>query len=95
MTGWFDHHAELSAAADVVSRRLEDEVVLVNLRSNRIFSLNRTGARYWELLLAGNRRAEIKTQLAGEFGVEPDDVAREIEKLEQELVSEGLVTEAV
>lgn len=95
MTSWAEHHAELSAADDVVSRRLEDEVVLVNLRSNRIFSLNRTGARYWELLLGGNRRAEIAQQLAREFGVEPDEVAKEIDKLEQELVSEGLVTETV
>jgi hypothetical protein len=32
---------------DVVARRLKDEIVLVHLRTNRIYSLNRTGARFW------------------------------------------------
>jgi len=32
---------------DVVARRLEDEIVLVHLQKNRIYSLNRTGARFW------------------------------------------------
>ena len=30
-----------------------DEVVLVHLRTNRIYTLNRTGARFWELLEDG------------------------------------------
>jgi hypothetical protein len=41
---------ELRPEDDVVSRRLEDEVVLVHLRTNRIYKLNETGARLWELL---------------------------------------------
>ena len=34
---------------DVVSRRLGDTVVLVNLADNAIYELNRTGARTMEL----------------------------------------------
>ena len=86
--------AQLSAAADVVSRRLDDEVVLVNLSSNRIFSLNRTGARYWELLGEGKARSEIQNQLAAEFGVEPQQVEQEMTELEANLVAEGLLESA-
>lgn len=86
--------AELSAAADVVSRRLDDEVVLVNLRSNRIFSLNRTGARYWELLVEGKGREDIRSQLADEFSVEPQQVEAEMTQLEADLVAEGLLESA-
>lgn len=32
---------------DVVAQRVQDEVVLVNLRTNEIYTLNRTAARAW------------------------------------------------
>ena len=43
---------------------VDDEVVLVNLQTNRIFALNPTGARFWELLEGGAGRAEIEETLA-------------------------------
>ena len=49
---------------DVVSRRLGDDTVLVHLKTNRIFALNPTGARFWELLLEGMNRGEIEQYAA-------------------------------
>ena len=49
---------------DVVARRVDDEVVLVNLQTNRIFALNSTGARFWELLEGGADRVEIEETLS-------------------------------
>jgi hypothetical protein len=83
--------AQLSAAPEVVSRRLDDEVVLVNLSSNKIFSLNRTGARYWELLEEGKGRAEISRQLTQEFGVAPERVEQDMTELETDLLAAGLL----
>ena len=84
-------NSEVSISADAVARRLDDDVVVVNLRSNRIFSLNPTGARYWELLESGAARAQIESQLVDEFGVESSELSREIDGLEQKLLEEGLV----
>jgi hypothetical protein len=76
---------------DVVSRRLGDEVVLVHLKTNRIFSLSPTGARFWELLSDGGTRPEIEKRLLEEFDVSQDDVSAEIDSLVTTLSAEALV----
>src|SRR5215510_5014894 len=38
---------------DVIAKRLDDAAVLVHLGTNRIFELNGTGMRVWELLGQG------------------------------------------
>jgi hypothetical protein len=76
---------------DVVYRELEGEIVLVHLGTNRIYSLNETGARFWELLASGSERAEIERQLLDEFAVEPEDLRQEIDSMLSALAEEGLV----
>jgi hypothetical protein len=81
----------LSPNPNVVSRRLDDEVVLVHLHTNRIFALNETGARFWELLQSGLDRTEIERELRGEFEVDASTLAREVDALLRALVDEDLV----
>jgi hypothetical protein len=76
---------------DVVSRRLGDEVVLVHLKTNRIFSLSPTGARLWELLSDGMSRPEIEQQLREEYDVSREAVSAEIDSLVATLEAEALV----
>jgi hypothetical protein len=78
---------------DVVSRRLGDEVVLVDLRTNRIFALSPTGARFWELLSEGKSRPEIEEQLLREYEVARETVSAEIDSLVRALEDERLVGE--
>src|SRR4029450_3389348 len=75
---------------DVVSRRLGDEVVLVDLRTNRIFALSPTGARFWELLSEGKSRPEIEEQLLREYEVARETVSAEIDSLVRALEDERL-----
>jgi hypothetical protein len=82
----------LRPSQDVVFRHLEDEAVLVHLGTNRIYSLNPTGARFWELLADGRDRSEIKEQLLGAFDVSEGQLEEEIEALLSSLIAEGLVT---
>ena len=79
---------------DVVSRRLGDEVVLVHLKTNRIFSLSPTGARFWELLSDGKSRTEIEAALLQEYEATPEAVSAEIDSLVRTLEAEQLVHEA-
>lgn len=73
-------------------RRLGDEIVLVNLRTNLIFELNRTGARFWELLAEGYDRVEIERRMLGEFDVARDTLRGEIDGILSSLHVAGLVT---
>lgn len=82
---------EVRPSPDVVAQELEGEVVLVNLRTNRIFALNRTGARLWQLLTSGADRSGIQRELRREFDVDSAELDHEIDLLLAHLAAEGLV----
>jgi hypothetical protein len=75
----------------VAARRLEDRVVLVNLQTNHIYSLNATGSRLWELLDVARSREELVAALRDEFQVDPQELARETEELLASLEEAKLV----
>jgi hypothetical protein len=77
--------------SEVVARRLDDSVVLVHLETNRIFTLNATGSRIWELLVSGHSPEQIQTVLQAEFDAPTDQIRLELTSLVDELLSEGLV----
>ena len=83
--------AILKPHPEVISRRLGDAAVLVHLTSNRIFELNATGARIWELICEGLDEPAISAKLAEEFDVEPTLAAEELRGLLARLRHEGLV----
>jgi hypothetical protein len=76
---------------DVVSRRLDDQTVLVNLQTSRIFELNRTGARLWELLDEKPSESQIVAQLLAEFDVSQAQLEGEVRSLIDSLLDEGLI----
>jgi hypothetical protein len=79
------------SGTDTVARRSDDELLLVNMRTNRIFIANVTGARIWDLLLDGHDVAFIERVLAGE-GVAAGDLAAHTETFVRSLVDEGLLS---
>jgi hypothetical protein len=81
----------LEPSQDVVGQRLGDEVVLVSLQTNRIFELNRTGARFWELLQSESDRGRIETQLLEEFAVKEEELSAQVDQLIKSLDDEELV----
>jgi hypothetical protein len=78
-------------AADVVARRLGDSAVLVRLSTNRIYELNDTGARLWELLEQGTTPDLAVTTLAEEFDAPRDEIARDVDALIRDLTAQGLL----
>ncbi len=76
---------------EVVTRRLGDAVVLVNLTSNEIYELNSTGARALELIQAGAGRDELVAQLAAEFAADRSTVGDDVDRLVGELEQAGLL----
>jgi Coenzyme PQQ synthesis protein D (PqqD) len=76
---------------DVLWQRFDNEVVLVQLRTDRFLSLNATAARFWELLAAGTDVHSIKEELAEEFGVAAVDLDAEIEAILKTMTEEELI----
>jgi len=84
------HRVEPSA--DVVAQRLDEVLVVVHLQTNRIHELNRTGARFWELLQDESDVDQIEQRMLDEFDVSAAELRSEIDKLIAELEAERLVT---
>jgi Coenzyme PQQ synthesis protein D (PqqD) len=75
----------------VAARRLEDEVVLVHLRTNHIYSLNATGSRVWELLEVPSSRDEVVAALLAEFDADRSTIELETDELLTSLAEASLV----
>lgn len=84
--------APLKPATQVLARRLPGGAVLVHLETNRIFELNETGARVWELLSEGLDKGQILQRLIEEFAVEPALAAEDLRTVLEQLEREGLLT---
>ena len=76
---------------NVLAKRVDDEIVLVHLETNRTYELNRTAASLWDLLDTGLTPAELEQRLAQEFDVEPEQLAHEVDELLRQLASEQLI----
>jgi hypothetical protein len=78
---------------EVVGRCMGDDLVLIHLRTNLVYTLNRTAARAWELLTEGCDRAQVRARLLEEFDVDETRLDDEIERLLSTLVAHKLVRE--
>jgi len=78
---------------DVVSSRVGDAGVLVHLRTNRIFELNSTGVRIWELLVEGRGIADVERILRQEFEGDHDQLREDLLRLVDALAGESLIHE--
>ena len=79
---------------EVLSRRVGDEIVLVHLQTNQIHGLNRTAARFWELLEEGQGRSAIVERLRSEFEVGEEELEAEIDELLGSLRAKGLIVDS-
>jgi len=79
-------------SSDVIGQRLGDEFVLIHLRTNRMYELNLTAARIWELLTEACDRMGIESRLQEEFDADGSDIAADVGALLSHLESEKLIT---
>lgn len=76
---------------DVIARHLGESAVLVHLPTNRVFELNHTGARVWDLIGEGMPFETIVRTLAEEFDMDADGVSADVTDLIAWLRDEGLI----
>lgn len=83
--------ARYQVSPDAVYTRMDDRVVLIHLKTDRIFELNGTAARLWELLIDGCDRMGITRCMREEYDVTEADLVAEIERLVTSLRAERLI----
>jgi hypothetical protein len=79
------------ASPDVVTRRLDGELVLLNLLTENYFGLDEVGTRMWEVLSSAPTVQVGFDQLLSEYDVEAPRLRRDLEKLLSQLVKHGLI----
>ncbi len=84
-------HQSLKVNPDVLFQRLENDAVLLHMKTDRFYNLNKTGARFWELLNEGHDLVHIQEQMLSEFDVEPAILEKEIKDMIVSLQKEDLV----
>lgn len=84
----------LKRKQDVISRPFGDAAVLVDLTTNEVFELNRTGYRIWELLEHVQDRQALADSLEQEFEVDRKRLESEIDELIEELRRQNLIVES-
>ena len=70
---------------------VEEQAVLLNLRTNQYFSLDEVGAHLWALLKEGTSLREGYPGLLEESEVEPAQLEQDVLELMENLKEHGLV----
>lgn len=81
----------VEVAADVVFREIRGEAVILDLGTQRYYTLDATGTRMWQLLAEHGEAAKAVEALLAEYEVERRVVERDLAALVEELVAEGLL----
>jgi len=83
--------ARFRVADHVVMRRVDDELLMLNLANENYYGLNEVGARVMQLAETGISVAEAVAQLAGEFDVGTEQLEADVSGLARELLAAGLI----
>lgn len=77
---------------EVVAKRLDEELVIIHLGTDQIYSLNSSAARFWELLESGLGVLEAKKQLVEEFAVTMQELDEDIRNVLKLLLEHQLIS---
>lgn len=81
----------LKRSKDVLCQQLEDEAVLLDLRSERYFGLDELGARIWELLGQTADLQQVWQTLRGEYAVDGVTLERDLNRFVTQLLEADLL----
>jgi hypothetical protein len=88
--------AIFARADSAITRRLDDETVIVPVRNNvadliSIYTLNGTGSFVWELLDGSRPLSEVWQRVSEDFEVDPLQAREDVLALISDLEGEGLI----
>ncbi len=83
--------SRLSIPDDVLCNRVEEESVLLNLRTGVYYGLDVTGTRFFELLRTTGDFAPVVRIMAEEFEVPVERLEADLLSLSRKLLTKGLL----
>ncbi|MFQ5574717.1 MAG: PqqD family protein, partial [Terriglobia bacterium] len=97
--GVMDKDVQYAKDENIVSRMIEDEMILVPIRDNvgdleSIYTLNQVGVRVWELIDGHRNVAGIAREVAKEFDVAEAEAKSDIAEFIEQLVEVGAIRSA-
>lgn len=95
--GWFTSRPALRRfrrTPGVSGVRHGDKIVLMDVGTERFYSLDTVGGRVWELLAEHNDPAPIAEVLSSEFEAPAAEIRRDVDEFLAQLVRDGLVEAA-
>ena len=78
-------------AKDQISRDLDGEAVILNMKSGIYCGLNEVGARIWQLIQEPKSVKDVLDTLLEQYDIEPDRCEREVLALLQQMGERGLI----
>jgi len=78
-------------APNTAWRRIDDEAVVLDLRTSVYYSLNDTAAFVWERVGEGLNAEQIAQRLVEEFDPSPESALRDVEELLRDLRKNELI----
>jgi hypothetical protein len=74
-----------------MARRVDDDIVILDIPSGRYFELNDVGALVWEHLDGTNDVDALVDTVLTEYDADRDTVSKDVQDLLGELIAAGLV----
>ena len=84
----------IQVSRDALSRELDGEVLVLDLRTSLYFGMTGTAARIWQLAEAGTTRDTVVETLAEEYGGSRDVIVADVDSFLSELLERGLLDPA-
>jgi hypothetical protein len=90
------NHAQFIRNQEVVSRKIEGELIIVPIRSgvgdlNSLYTLNPVGSVLWDFMVEKHTVAEMVNRVCNEFEVTEAQAEQDIETFLESLLEEKLV----
>src|SRR5262245_39313138 len=82
---------QLICNPNVTFQRLGDDLVVVNLESDTIYTLNTTAAVVWEMLHNGSDGETVHARLLADYSVDEETIDRELNNAIEKLKDFGLL----
>jgi hypothetical protein len=73
-------------------QKIEDDIVVIDLRNSDYFSLNESAASLWPLLAAGTDDEELVTALVDHYGIDRSTALGDVSALLEDLRGRQIVT---
>jgi len=84
-------NTRVTRVADLMFTRVDEDIVILNMKTDNYIALDAIGRRIWELLETPRRVDEICRQLSQEFSGDPEQITTDVLAFLDELQTEQML----